>query len=62
MLYLEKDSYVLFLQGFLPVFLSDLINSYASVKAGFALDNGGKANVGEREIILTKLRVASSSL
>lgn len=46
MLYLEKDSYVSFLRGFLPVFLSDLVNPHASIKAGFALDNGGKA--GER--------------
>lgn len=48
--------------GFLVSILSDLINPYASIKDGFALNNGGKTYVGERQIVFTKLRVASSCL
>lgn len=45
---LGKNTYVLFLWGFSSIFLPHLTNLYASIKDGFALNNGGKANVGER--------------
>lgn len=58
--HLEKDARVLFLWGFGSAFPPDLINPDAFIKDVCDLNNTGKPSVEEREIVLTKLNVASS--
>ena len=52
----------MFLWGFLFSIPARFHSSLGIHKDGFALNNGGKPSVGEGEMVLTKLRVALSSL